>query len=309
VDSVLRGHVATEVEAIAQQLDLEVVLLVPANPSLGRIIREGHYFVRGRQLAETDFARDPEHPRLSSNVRDLLKPSGLFPIHVCRPRDALPDRGIIVGEAESSEDLRQWAGRRTTGLLPAGGAEFFGALLDTSGYLRKQSHAQNSTSDGQTDRRLFVCGTSSESTRGFIDAQAARHTPVFSLPAELAQGADFPAGVCERIAQKVVQALESNQRVILHIGLPQVRELSMARRLVVHLARLAETVLRQVAVRELYAEGGATAQELAKRMGWARLKVWREWAPGVVTLVHAGNESLKLTIKPGSYVWPEAWTK
>jgi hypothetical protein len=38
------------------------------------------------------------------------------------------------------------------------------------------------------------------------------------------------------------------------------------------------------------------------------LKVMRELAPGVATLAVAGEKSILLTIKPGSYAWPERWT-
>src|ERR1017187_6495349 len=38
VDSVLRGNVTAEVEAVMMQLDFNRALLLPANPSLGRII-------------------------------------------------------------------------------------------------------------------------------------------------------------------------------------------------------------------------------------------------------------------------------
>src|SRR6266567_3584454 len=44
VDSVLRGNVVAEVQAIRQALELRSALLVPANPCFGRIIRDGHYF-------------------------------------------------------------------------------------------------------------------------------------------------------------------------------------------------------------------------------------------------------------------------
>jgi hypothetical protein len=44
-------------------------------------------------------------------------------------------------------------------------------------------------------------------------------------------------------------------------------------------------------------------------MKWSRLEVRREWAPGVATLAVADENPLWLTIKPGSYSWPEAWTR
>jgi hypothetical protein len=43
-------------------------------------------------------------------------------------------------------------------------------------------------------------------------------------------------------------------------------------------------------------------------MGWSRLTVLRELAPGVATLAVETGESIQLTIKPGSYAWPEQWT-
>ncbi|HLP77694.1 MAG TPA: hypothetical protein VK327_12340, partial [Candidatus Paceibacterota bacterium] len=56
----------------------------------------------------------------------------------------------------------------------------------------------------------------------------------------------------------------------------------------------------------VYAEGGATAVALMRRMNWHQLKVSQELAPGVATLAVKGKRSTLLTIKPGSYVWPAA---
>ena len=62
VDSVLRGPVAAEIEAALDGLGLDRAVLVPANPSRGRIIRDGAYFMDGVPLDETEFADDPMHP-------------------------------------------------------------------------------------------------------------------------------------------------------------------------------------------------------------------------------------------------------
>ncbi len=40
-------------------------------------------------------------------------------------------------------------------------------------------------------------------------------------------------------------------------------------------------------------------------MGWKRLKVVRELAPGVVTLGTEDAQARLLTLKPGSYTWPK----
>src|ERR1043166_5608336 len=72
VDSVLRGPITAELVAVMQRLDMQRILLVPANPGLGRTIEGGRYFIHGQPIDETDFRRDPEFPRLTSSVRVLL---------------------------------------------------------------------------------------------------------------------------------------------------------------------------------------------------------------------------------------------
>jgi uncharacterized protein YgbK (DUF1537 family) len=64
-----------------------------------------------------------------------------------------------------------------------------------------------------------------------------------------------------------------------------------------------------VPIARVYAEGGATASELVHCMNWSRLIVENEPAPGVATLSVGNNQSTLLTIKPGTYAWPEQWTE
>jgi uncharacterized protein YgbK (DUF1537 family) len=87
--------------------------------------------------------------------------------------------------------------------------------------------------------------------------------------------------------------------------LPPVSEAGLAKRLAMHLAQVAERVLRETQVDDVYAEGGATALELVRRMAWTQLTVLRELALGVATLDVGASSGLRLTIKPGTYVWPE----
>jgi D-threonate/D-erythronate kinase len=74
--------------------------------------------------------------------------------------------------------------------------------------------------------------------------------------------------------------------------------------LATHLVRVAARVLDAAEVEHVFAEGGATAVALARRMGWKRLAVKAELAPGVATMSLSGRGSLFLTVKPGSYPWP-----
>lgn len=295
-DSLLRGNVTPEIEAVLRQLRLSGALLVPANPSLGRTIVDGQYLVQGSPVHETEFARDPSHPRFSPNVLDLLAQPSLMPLFVRKPSEPFPIRGLVIGEVTSSECLRHWAPRRDSNWLMAGGAEFFGALLKPG-----KPCPPDSLPPG---RELFVCGSASEATRDFVSSQAKSGVPVFSLPEELAFEGAVSSKQVSAFAGAAAAAFHGKPRVILHVGLPPVADVTQAGSLATHLVQVAERVLQAAEVVHVFAEGGATAVALARRMGWNRLTVRADLALGVATMSVPGNKSLFLTIKPGSYSWP-----
>jgi D-threonate/D-erythronate kinase len=303
VDSVLRGHVTPEIEAVLERLRLTRAVLVPANPSLGRTIKGERYFVRGKPIHRTEFGRDPEHPRTSAKVLELLGRPSSFSIRVCGINGPPAETEIAVGEASSAADLRHWASQWNRRTLAAGGAEFFEALLASQGL--ELSRTSDTSLVSRESRELFVSGTASQSARDFVrDARAAK-TPVFPLPSELAWGAELTTVAMDAVAGRIAAAFRTHPRVLLHVGLPWTRGPAAARLFMSHLVQIASRVLRQARIDHVYADGGATAAALAHEMGWNRLNVLREMGPGVVTLSVDGDSLLLFTIKPGSYTWPD----
>ena len=129
VDSVLRGQVAAEIQAVRRKFKLKSILLHPANPSLGRTIKDGKYFIHGRLIHQTEFARDPAHPRRTADVAKLLSRTPTFPIQVCKPGAPRAETGVIICESTSARDVKSWVRKTHPEMLLAGGAEFFAALL------------------------------------------------------------------------------------------------------------------------------------------------------------------------------------
>jgi uncharacterized protein YgbK (DUF1537 family) len=304
-DSVLRGNVAAELSAILRALGMKRALLVPANPGLGRVIRQGRYCVHGTPLHQTEFARDPEHPRTSSSVLALLKSHPSFPVYSRKPGDPLPTAGLIVGDAHNRRDLIEWAAQSLPALLPAGGAEFFAALLATENRRPRPARKQQLIVP-KSERVVFVCGSASESARRLI-ANARRHgMPVLSLARVLADDGRIAPNRLNAAVREAMILLRQSRSLLLHIGLPPAGEPPAPKPLASRLARFAAAILQRVGVGAVFAEGGATSLALARRMRWSRLTVLRELAPGVVTLGTGPRRRLRLTIKPGSYVWPPA---
>lgn len=281
VDSVLRGPVLAQVAAATRALGLSRAILVPANPSLGRIIRGGRYFIHGRFLHETAFARDPHHPRNSSDALTLL---GRVPRtrRVCLPANSadLPEQGVILGETANSADIRRWRARVTADTLAAGGADFFRAWLGAR----------------------TPAGPATPPPR-FGGAALLLHGTTASPAGETAltfRGVRAPAtaAVAERLVRDRAAAVSAPARRLADPASPAA--LSAA------FAKLTVELRRRDAFQHLLIAGGATAAAVLSALEWTALEVVQVWAPGVVTLRPLAEPTLFLTLKPGSYPWPDA---
>ena len=54
-DSALRGYVLTELSAMLEAMKLKRVILQPSNPSVGRCIRKGVYYIENVKIKSTAF--------------------------------------------------------------------------------------------------------------------------------------------------------------------------------------------------------------------------------------------------------------
>ena len=263
-DSVLRGHVVAELKAHMEALGYKQALLVPANPALGRVIRDGHYFVNGVPVHETAFATDPEFPVRTNDVREMLHGAG---VQVRKLGEELPESGIIVGEAGSVDDLWDWAGRVGPGMMLAGAAGFFSAILD-----RRRLPV------------LYVSGTTFVTSRERLKRLYDDGGPVLYMPVEL---------------ERAVELLRGGKLVVAE-GAGGMSALELRTRM----ARVIAQLLEQVKVGELVIEGGSTAYAILKEAGLSRFVPEQELAQGVVRMRVRGG--MLVTVKPGSYGWPDS---
>jgi uncharacterized protein YgbK (DUF1537 family) len=156
-------------------------------------------------------------------------------------------------------------------------------------------------------RELFVCGSTSDYTEEFVNNARRNGTPVFSLIEKRAKSFIITTKKLETITERAIVAFESHSRVVLAVGRPLIERRSVAKRLAQYLVEIAVAVMEGARPDHVYAEGGATAAELVRRLGWKRMTVLEELAPGVTTLsLPEGSAPPLLTIKPGSYPgWPK----
>jgi uncharacterized protein YgbK (DUF1537 family) len=319
VDSVLRGNVLAEVGAIRRALGFRSALLVPANPRFGRVIRDGRYFIKGKPIHQTDFARDPEYPRRSSNVLKLLGVTKPRAVSLMRLTEYQPSSGIVLGEVSSSADVQKWSSLRSEDMFLAGGAEFFEAVLEamladnpegiasfSPGIDVSKAYNPERVASSVNRRELFICGSTSDYTERFVNDARRSGTPVCSLIEPGKKPFAPTPTTLKSAADKALRAYESHPRVILAVGRPLLKNPSAATKLSEHLVNIAVRIIERASPDHVYAEGGATAAELVRHLVWRRLTVLREVAPGVTTLSLPERNAPLLTIKPGSYPgWPK----
>ena len=308
VDSVLRGHVAAEMQAQMRVLGITKALLIPANPKLERTIRDGVYYLQGRPVHLSSFFHDPEYAITSSDVLDMLG-AGEHSIFIKRHTDPLPSEGIIVGEVSATDDLVEWAGRLDGYTFAAGASGFFSAILD-------KIHAQNRSAARPLYSALtlghpglIVCGSTFHQSRETIQKISLKGGPVSYMPAYLATLQPDTEADYDRWADEVVALMRSTGRAIIAVKPADSAAGpgpagAAARLLRERTAKLVQKVFDRTTIRELFIEGGSTAHAILQQTGLHTFYPVEEMAAGVIRMRAGENAALSITVKPGSYTWP-----
>jgi D-threonate/D-erythronate kinase len=269
VDSVLRGNLRAEIDAILGATGLARAVLVPANPTRGRTIVGGRYFVNGVPLDQTAFANDPEHPRQSSDVNALL---GLK-----------NNSAISVPDTASPADVARHATEVDATALAAGAADFFAALLKEQ---CGPGVASSAISSPVLDvPALLVCGSQNSWPIRRAECHAAK-VPIATMSDA---GGQMPFSA-------------------LLLGIGELKTGIYQPDMLDRLADVANELMQGANVKTVLAEGGATSAAIADRQGWLRLEVAATAPAGVGVLRPLPVGSPLVLIKPGSYSWPrEIW--
>jgi len=278
IDSVLRGHVLTELREQMRITGAKRALIVPANPSLGRTINSGNYLIAGTPIAETSFAHDPEFPVTSSSVNKILRDENII---VQKADEPVTGIGIIVAETSSVEDVDDWARIADPLWALAGAGDFFNALL------AKQYSKSNTAATEMLSPHLYICGTAFPQRRNWVKKVEAEHGCVAWLPRELQQ----------EWKRHTLAVLEKQQRLILAIDEPT----GTASETRNAMAAIAKQLIEESGVKEIFIEGGATAASLLSELVIGELVPVNELQRGVVRM--QSNEYF-ITVKPGSYQLP-----
>ena len=285
IDSTLRGPVAAELSALTAALPEARVLFTPANPRVGRTVRNGELLVGGVPVAQTDFARDPVTPVRESSIRRLLGDASAR---------------VLIADAETDEDLAAAVAK----IDAAGGAWVAvgsGALAGPVAKTRyaRSARAETAAHDSVDGPVLFVCGSAHAANREQAQWLAREHNvpmhEVSIVNASLAVTAAVNTLRMRGAATLMIESARAESRAALAA-----------------ISRAATEVIAMTGARRLFVTGGETAFELCRALGISALTFSAELEPGL-SLSRARTKSgvILFAIKPGGFgcvsTWGRAW--
>ena len=290
-DSALRGHVVAELSTLLEATGYKRAVYLPANPSKGRVIHGGTYYINGKPIHETDFSFDPEFPAKTSVLKER------FP-------DA-EAKGIIMPDAESEDDIRNVIAQYDDGkTLFAGAADLFSEMIgmgcgrlkktiatyhgDTYHGDRPSDSSLRSTNHGVSPHdTLILCGSTQSKA---LDLGI----PIAPMPREVYDGNTD-------LSLWDTTAYDEQHSLILTMPFTHRTGKEAAVHLRNMMGQKAKELVTQHTPDHLIIEGGATAWATLQALDWQDFTIVRQIAPGVVQM-SATNGTL-VTLKPGSYPW------
>lgn len=304
-DSVLRGYVLSELSALLAESHQKKILLVPANPLSGRCIINGFYYVGDHKIENTGFSTDPDFPATDSSVQNILlqrskKHDNINDVHTGKITK-LRGSGVFIPDCNSVNDLQQSCLLASENTLLCGSAAFFEQVLISRGFTKSENEQPKFS---KINKFLLVAGTIHPETKLFEERLRRNNCTIEKFPTQfLSEMFD------ENEFSKWIISLQNNwnENKMLSIGIsdkPVIFTNSNVE-LKTRLSKVVAQLLINCTISEMFIEGGATTYSILKTLSLASLTPEIELASGVLRLKVNDADNLWITIKPGSYPWPE----
>ncbi|WP_435139327.1 four-carbon acid sugar kinase family protein [Formosa sp. A9] len=306
-DSVLRGHVLSELSALLTVFEKDRVLLQPSNPLGKRCVKDGVYLINNIPIAETHFASDPDFPARFSEVKNILSDKSLkfnTVRSVCTGGiSTIGHAGVFVPDCTSEKDLAKSSALYNNSMLLAGSAAFFDSILYH--LVGAVAHAVPDVKVFEAaDRFVLVSGSAFPESLQFAEQLSNKGVPLLYFPDAMLKPSCEPK-VCAGFSKKLIKTYKRESRLVLRIAREDIVFPESSKLLKERLSTVLNQLVSKTQIPELFVEGGATAYHLLKTLGWTDCVPVQELAHGVVRLVNTQNKKAHITIKPGSYRWPE----
>ncbi len=331
MDSTLRGHIGTELEAVREVFQPEFVIVAPAFPPYGRTTVDGHHYVKGVKISETEIAQDPKHPVTESYIPAIIEeeigaPVGLLKADELRKSfvswvekiKQFKEQNVqyIVCDAETQADLQAIVERMVLladNLVWAGSA----GLAEVLPLVLKLGDQSAPSVVPHSEQVMTVCGSLSEVTQQQVHYAKEQENVV---PVEIDTMQIF-SGNWQQHAVDYVQmseaALKQGKDIVLYVPSNQQireqvkqlgKELELSKnqigeRISEAIGQVVSTVAEQHSnLTGFILTGGDTAKETARHLGAVGFRLIKQIEAGIPvgTLIGTSREITAVT-KAGAF--------
>ncbi len=292
IDSTLRGNVVAECLAALDSVPERNLLLCPAMPSQGRVLRAGVLHVHGIPLPESPIGHDVRSPPPKESLLDLFRTARPHTRVSLLPAGAAPhetgSNNIVIADATEENHLNRLARaalHNCENTLFAGAGGLTAALADAA-----FGPAENGIRpDGVGESLMFLVG--SRNSRSATQSAALMEGRPDCCTLDAPDGCMDVSSCREGAGIILLRATQADPAV--EVDADDVAD---------SLAASAETLLRAHDIGALLATGGDTVLALLRRLGINCLEVKGEIQAGVVwSLIETGGHQTALITKAGGF--------
>jgi uncharacterized protein YgbK (DUF1537 family) len=330
IDSALRGNIGAELEALMNELKIDLSFIAPAYVEQGRTTVGGVHCLHGTPVAQTEMRRDPVAPVCESRLSDWIGFQAHFPIaHIglealndgpdaaAREIDRAVARGVrhLTFDAAATDHLDRIA-RLALERYPQA------LLCGSAGLARSLARALGAGQSGAFPDRLpagaapaghflFVCGSPSERLRRQVDELAGQgKVGVETLnPAALMPGS---APACGAPTIRRAAARLAAGDLVVNLAPPAADQpVFNAPALSAGFADAAAAVVEASTPAGLFLSGGDTALAVLERLNTRAIRLECEVLDGLVLgrIIGGRMDGRTVVTKAGAFGPPDALLK
>ena len=315
-DSALRGWVLAEMGTLARELGRSRLLIQPANLETGRTIQNGIYYVRGIPIADTAFRDDPAFPAFCSEAAALARArdarsqpgvTGTQPGVTGTEPGVTETQPFVIPDARTAEDMARSAAQCGPEDLPGGSACFWMYYLDAQIARRRvAAGARQAPAPAGLDLSgsLVICGSAHPASHAWCRHLSSRGYPTLEIPEALCLTAEDGSPLAREWARLCIDRWNATGCLLIRSAQKPLSLPDDPGRPGRRLAECTAQLLEATRPARVLIEGGESAWEILRRLGWTRFTPLFEWSPGVVSLRLDSPYPCNITLKPGSYAWP-----
>ena len=321
-DSTPAGNIGPVIDALADALNADRVIVCPAFPGAGRSVYQGHLFVNDKLLSESGMEDHPLTPMTDSDLRRWLalqsqSTVGHLPISVVFFGDAAvkaelskqqtQGNRLIIVDALQDQDLMT-IGSAAAGLkLVTGGS---GVALGLPANFKSQGKikAKSDAWKGEKGRCVALSGSCSKTTRAQITEHALDNPTLEISAADVISGATTALQVCQWLVQQpgIPLAYSSANPETIEAVQKAFGKHESSHALESFFAQVAIKLVEQ-GLNRLIIAGGETSGAVVESLKINTMQIGPEIDPGVPAM--RANKSLVFTMKSGNFGAPDFFAK